>query len=804
MRFLFRFSLPANAMICFLIIGSASGAATVKKIDSAGDLMRGRSAAGKIGDYLLQNERIKVVVDAIANPHGFAASGGNILDAGLIADNYDALNLVMTYFDNTFQRQAVYQNSAIESTAEEARLVVTGHEVKLPRLSVKTIYSLRPGESFLRIRTELVNNGTTSIPEWELGDAIQWGMAEHFAPGVGTLLAGKTLELEWIAGINPRVSYGYAVESGKFSGPNGGTWSDMNVKTVSLMPGKMEFYERFLVIGKGDIASVTDQVYLIRKTPTVRFSGSLVESGTGAPVKGTIVLSNPQSLPVNRIFSEQDGKFAVNLVPGNFIVQGRARARVASAVRPMALELGKPVAARIEIGPAGKLHFRVLDLKNSRATPAKLLFKAIGGTEEPDLGPPYEAAGAHHSVFSATGEGTVDVAPGFYQITAARGIQYSIDQQRIEVLPGRETDSLFKIEKVVQGDFISGDFHLHAENSFDSSIPLADRVISLVAEGVDLAVASDHNFITDYREVVRRLGLQDQIKPVAGDEVTVSGSYHFNAFPLEAVPSKPNNGAVSVQGKTASQLFDEVRASTSWDEILQVNHPRAGDIGYFNTFNLDEQTGVPRRSGYDDRFDALEVFNGRRWSEALLVLQDWFHLLNRGYRYTATGNSDSHQLVLEEAGYPRNLILGVKSINIEDAALVEKVRRHEIVVSNGPMIHFDINGSGVGSEIKNAKTVSLGIRIEAAPWVDVAEVVVVANGEVRDRFLVGESRNPVRWDQTIKYSLDSDTWFVVVVRGLKPLSDVVPPVQGENLYPLAFTNPIWVDTAEDGFRVKAK
>jgi hypothetical protein len=766
--------------------------------------MRGRSAAGRSGDFLLQNDRIKIVVDAIPNAHGFAASGGNILDAGLAAENYDALNHVMTYFDNTFQRQAIYRAAAIESTPQEAKLTVTGHEVRLPQLSIKTIYSLREGEGFLRIRTELVNNGANPIRDWELGDAVQWGMAEHFAPGVGTLLAGKTLELEWIAGTGPQVSYGYTIDSGKFSGPNGGTWSDMNVKTVNLLPGKMEFYERYLIIGKGDIASVTDQAYSIRKTATTRFSGSLVERSTGRPVKGAIFLSNPQSQPVNRIFTEPDGKFAANLVPGNFIVQGRARARVASAVRPIALDPGKPVTAQIEIGPAGKLHFRVLDAKNGRITPAKLLFKAIGGTEEPDLGPPYDASGAHHSVFSATGEGNVDVAPGFYQVTAARGIQYSIDQQRIEVLPSRETDSLFRIEKVVQGNFISGDFHLHAENSFDSNIPLADRVISLVAEGVDLAVASDHNFITDYREMVRKLGLQDQIKPVVGDEVTVSASYHFNAFPLEVVPSTPNNGAVSVKGKTVSQLFDEVRASTSWDEILQVNHPRAGDIGYFNTFKLDPQTGLPQHSGYDDRFDAIEVFNGRRWSEALLVMQDWFHLLNRGYRYTATGNSDSHQIVLEEAGYPRNLILGVSSIHIEDATLVEKVRRHEIVVSNGPMIHFSVNGQGIGSEIKNAKTVSLRIRIEAPPWVDVAEVTVFANGEARGRFLIADSRDPVRWDQKLDYNLESDTWFVVVARGLKPLSDVVPPIQGESLYPLAFTNPIWVDVNGDGFKSKTK
>ena len=35
---------------------------------------------------------------------------------------------------------------------------------------------------------------------------------------------------------------------------------------------------------------------------------------------------------------------------------------------------------------------------------------------------------------------------------------------------------------------------------------------------------------------------------------------------------------------------------------------------------------------------------------------EWFELINAGRRYTAVGNSDSHRLVYQWAGYPRTYV----------------------------------------------------------------------------------------------------------------------------------------------------
>ena len=49
---------------------------------------------------------------------------------------------------------------------------------------------------------------------------------------------------------------------------------------------------------------------------------------------------------------------------------------------------------------------------------------------------------------------------------------------------------------------VSGDFHVHGAASFDSSIPDQDRVVSFLATGLDVVVATDHDVVTTYEETL--------------------------------------------------------------------------------------------------------------------------------------------------------------------------------------------------------------------------------------------------------------------------------------------------------------
>ena len=62
---------------------TGTGGARAKKIEVASELIAGPNAVGKVGDYLLQNEQIRVVVQAEGRAFGPLPYGGTIVDADL-------------------------------------------------------------------------------------------------------------------------------------------------------------------------------------------------------------------------------------------------------------------------------------------------------------------------------------------------------------------------------------------------------------------------------------------------------------------------------------------------------------------------------------------------------------------------------------------------------------------------------------------------------------------------------------------------------------------------------------------------
>ena len=117
----------------------------------------------------------------------------------------------------------------------------------------------------------------------------------------------------------------------------------------------------------------------------------------------------------------------------------------------------------------------------------------------------------------------------------------------------------------------AGDFHVHAQPSTDSGLPIADRVTSCAAEGLEVAVATDHNYITDYSPVIANLSLDEWLLGVPGMELTTFEMGHFIGYPLKVDPgstrggescgpsSRPRACSRSCAGSRSIQRSDEIR-----------------------------------------------------------------------------------------------------------------------------------------------------------------------------------------------------------------------------------------------------
>ncbi|NJN64129.1 MAG: hypothetical protein HC882_04125 [Acidobacteria bacterium] len=71
----------ALAALVALATPVAQAEAFARQIIDPADLIPGQVAQGQIGDWYLANDHVRVIVDDIPNPHGFANTGGNLLDA---------------------------------------------------------------------------------------------------------------------------------------------------------------------------------------------------------------------------------------------------------------------------------------------------------------------------------------------------------------------------------------------------------------------------------------------------------------------------------------------------------------------------------------------------------------------------------------------------------------------------------------------------------------------------------------------------------------------------------------------------
>src|SRR5438552_5088983 len=102
----------------------------------------------------------------------------------------------------------------------------------------------------------------------------------------------------------------------------------------------------------------------------------------------------------------------------------------------------------------------------------------------------------------------------------------------IEVPSGGEAQVDFALTRAVDSrGLLCVDLHQHSLASADSGVSLADRAIANLAEGLEVIVPTDHNAIADWQLPLQKLKAARPLKVVIGDEATLDGLGHWNAYP---------------------------------------------------------------------------------------------------------------------------------------------------------------------------------------------------------------------------------------------------------------------------------
>ena len=457
-----------------------------------------------------------------------------------------------------------------------------------------------------------------------------------------------------------------------------------------------------------------------------------------------------------------------------------------------------------------------IQIKNGRSeyVPGKVSVIGLSPTRTPYFRPenPRETGRSYEtfkdSVCPAEGGTEIRLPVGAYLLTASRGPEYTREQRTVEVLKGEDQNVVFAIDKVLETrGLISLDPHLHTQNS-DGRTLIPARLKSIVAEGVDVAVATDHNYVTDYAPALKELGLDKYLAVIPGSEVTKPSVIHYNTFPMKIVPEEGARGAIDIVPDSPGALFASSRSKNP-GAVIQVNHPRSGDLGYFNNFDLDKEKAAAALPGFDPSFELMEVMNGPSFDRGNReAVEDWLHILNRGYYFPAVGSSDSHGIDESEPGFSRTYVYysGGKGQQLDTEALIGAFRKGHSFVSNGPLVDFKVNGrSGPGDTLTSrGGKIDVSLKVSSAPWVSVDEIRLIVNGE---RTIVlpvkADEKSTEKLRKSISLKLERDAALVVEVTGRRTLYPVVQSQTSEGqpssaVLPYAITNPVFVDVDGNG------
>ncbi len=280
-------SLGLFALLLTLILPTvATAAVSAATVTSSGQLPGGYPTDGQIGDLILANDEIVIIISAIGHTIYSGENGGTVIDAATTAANSDALGEFYTYFDDDWPRQAVYTSLIIVddgSGGGPAIIRASGHDLNDANMAVVTDYSLGEGDRHLTATTWVTSSGSAVI-NFELGDAFHWGGSSKYAPGFGFAVEGTTTQA-WMAGLSANVCYAYAGIYGDNWGPNGSYWSDLSVTVEDIAAGATVSYTRYLAVAAGDISAAVSILHeaLGEVTGTVVCNVSSLADGSPLP-----------------------------------------------------------------------------------------------------------------------------------------------------------------------------------------------------------------------------------------------------------------------------------------------------------------------------------------------------------------------------------------------------------------------------------------------------------------------------------------------------------------------------------------
>lgn len=454
------------------------------------------------------------------------------------------------------------------------------------------------------------------------------------------------------------------------------------------------------------------------------------------------------------------------------------------------------------------------------------------------------------ATFAAATPGICFLPKGSYEILATRGPQSRLDRTPVQAFDGQVLTSHSHIvfPSPLPSTWTSFDLPGPSQITLGGYLP-AERLASALAENVqvvgaaevDLHIDADNQY-NDFRmEFSTSLNTDAQRTAILNDPFVVGGRTStlvdasqrpwgtVTALWVPAATAERNRGALSSRSWGLADFLTQAQGKYS-----VVHRPR-GPQGLFTLRGFDpavalgsgvnawwNQSGPLSIGATHGGFDGLELLRAEGFDPAApnawftefkTVRRDWFALLNQ-QRPTAftkgLGLSAARYSLDTPVGLARTY-LKIGGATLSQSSLGEvlnALKSGAAVASTGPLLDVTLAGVGPGGLATASGTASLSVHLYATDWMPVDEVRIVVNGQVVQTLDPATFASGSDWRQrsaTVPVQLPGKDCWIVVEAGV-PLATTGVYRAGtpwnqiqKGIYPIAVTNPIFVDVTGGGY-----
>ena len=448
---------------------------------------------------------------------------------------------------------------------------------------------------------------------------------------------------------------------------------------------------------------------------------------------------------------------------------GRVRVKVVD-------EFGKPTAAR--------LYVEASDGKGYAPRGEPIFYFPLGMPGSPEAG----RLPRRDAFFVTLGDAEFQLPAGTLQLTAVKGNEYRLASASVDVSSGNTTEVSLQLERWTnwnQRGWYSGENHFHA-NYLGSYFQRPPQSLAWL-KAMDLNAA---NMI-----VANAQGAFVHDKEFFTGELSpLSSERHFLYWGQEYRNSDPlgHMGFLNIKNLVPPSYTSVIGSDSPYDfplntmaaiearsqgGLVTYMHPIGGSTrDVFDTNLGAKESVVTAALGGLDTLDILP------YADAAYEL--WYTLLNCGFRIAAGAGTDAFtnwRGINRIPGGSRQYVQVGGAMSWD--RWIQRYREGRSFATTGPLLTFDVNGSGVGEEIKFAPgtTYRATLRADVMSRTPIERVEFIQNGRVVES---ADAGGDDRFRLEKEVLITDSSWFAARVYG--------PAATGLTTRALAHTSAVYV------------